>query len=498
MKRLMLMVILIVGAITFSVSAEDIERQVELSKPVKSVIFVCAFKNEPIGEVLLRSPDGSIYDSSSEEYSIEDNNIYFVISKPAVGTWSMVLRGINEQDVKLSLLEHEDGFHINSFNVSSASGDTVRVEFVIKGSIDSYIIEIYAAQDKEYLNGKLLFETSVNKSGGIEIPTTELSPGSYYFYMKVTDSNGVIDYKHFDNPVSINNSAILPAVPSIKTSIINNTFYAEWNAVDHPDVTEYKVMVFKQGELKPIYEDTVGKDEELKYYSDEFDPEENIEIGVAAVGLNGVTGEFKRTPIAFKLLDTLKLDVTWPEGDVINTGTLLIPITFDKPNAVSIFQDDSFIKEGIMESGAVKLELEDGKHKLGFVVEDPNGNIKSVGKTFVIDTVGPQLQLYDEYDALKTNRASIRIDGNTEAGVQFYINDNKYEVDENGEFDINYKLGLFKNELTFKCMDEAGNENISKKIIYRNLSVSQFYPYILLVSGLGAVLLLGYIYKIKK
>lgn len=498
MKKLLAFVLIIALLLVQVTFADDIKSGIKLTKNTSMTTFLCSFNTEVYGEVILEAPNGNIYDKNSPEYSIEKKTIGFTITNPALGEWSFILRGIKEQDVNLTLMEYADVFHIDTLTVAAAENDTVKASYQIESGDGGYHIELYASQSKDSFNGVKVYEAAGGNSGEIVASIKTLSPGSYYFYIKATDQEGIDDYKYFDKLINVKSSTALPELSNIKVNVINHTFNLTWDPLEHSSLNFYKVLVYEQGGISPLYEEVISKDGELEYFSENLDTTKKLEVAVAGVSYEDVTGNYKRLPIQFNQLDNLRLDVQWPEGEYINSKRLLIPISFDKPNKVAVFHNDNFIKENIDQSGTYIIDLEDGQHKLGFVIEDPRGNIKSAEKTYYIDSSAPQITFFESYDEIKTVKQSIRIEGVTEAGARLLINDSEYQVGDEGYFDIQHKLKIGSNKLTIKAIDEAGNINMTEKVVIRNFDLAQLYPHMLLVAFLGVAVVLAYLYYTKK
>lgn len=88
----------------------------------------------------------------------------------------------------------------------------------------------------------------------------------------------------------------------------------------------------------------------------------------------------------------------------------------------------------------------------------------------IYDSEKPQLNISEPEDGknIQGGDKKVKIAGNTEAGVQVFINDSQTIVDKDGNFTMEQTLNDGDNNFNIKALDKASNyTEISRRVVYQ-------------------------------
>jgi hypothetical protein len=111
----------------------------------------------------------------------------------------------------------------------------------------------------------------------------------------------------------------------------------------------------------------------------------------------------------------------------------------------------------------IDISLQEEENKLRFYAIDAAGNESDTSRTYsiVYDAVAPTIELESPQDGqqfeLRKNQ-TITVKGTTEANAKVYLNDRLIFARSDGSFSTTHQLQEGDNQLTFRAVDEAGNE----------------------------------------
>jgi hypothetical protein len=159
------------------------------------------------------------------------------------------------------------------------------------------------------------------------------------------------------------------------------------------------------------------------------------------------------------VVDTvISLDVAQPaDGAYIDNNTVTVSGTAEPFSNVSVGSNLTVVEsDGAFEFA---LNLSDGPHDIAVTAHDAAGNLRTVARHIVVDTVVPALVLDNPANGTATSSASILFAGRTEPGAKLLIGGLQYFPDRNGSFSAMVPLVEGSNRLEVRSSDAAGNFN---------------------------------------
>lgn len=165
--------------------------------------------------------------------------------------------------------------------------------------------------------------------------------------------------------------------------------------------------------------------------------------------------------IPFEATNTAKIDI---KGYGTPGSRVAIFLDDEKIDTVDVSEDGSF------EVKDISLSL--GSNNIYGISIDEKDQESLPSKTFKItfDNEKPSLNLAEPEDGKKIQGGDkkVKFRGNTEVGIQVYINDSQMILDKDGNFQTELSLNDGDNNFTIKATDPAGNSTeIARKIIYQ-------------------------------
>ena len=101
---------------------------------------------------------------------------------------------------------------------------------------------------------------------------------------------------------------------------------------------------------------------------------------------------------------------------------------------------------------------EDGNNEIKVYIVDENGNMRSTSRSYILDTVAPELTLAEEYDNMETYDSTYTITGTCVNYDTFQINGEDIDVTTDGTFSFDATLHEGTNTIVLTATDVAGNE----------------------------------------
>lgn len=164
--------------------------------------------------------------------------------------------------------------------------------------------------------------------------------------------------------------------------------------------------------------------------------------------------------IPYEATKTAQINIT---GYGSPNSKVAIYLDDDKKNTVDVSTDGAF------EFKNISLVL--GTNNIfGKSIDDKNfESLPSKKFQITYDNVSPSLNISEPEDGKKIQGGDkkIKIAGNTEPGVQVFVNDSQVIVDRSGNFSLELPLNEGDNDFNIKAQDTALNfTEISRKVIY--------------------------------
>ena len=181
--------------------------------------------------------------------------------------------------------------------------------------------------------------------------------------------------------------------------------------------------------------------------------------------------------------DFVAKDVLPPQQPQINAPAAAVNSNqikfqgFTEPQAeVTLLQDKREKQTTIAnETGAFSFDvkLTEGDQVLAALAVDKAGNKSALSKEYVVilDTKIPEdlkLSLSEGItEVIGKDKAAYKIDGVTEPKAKVYINGRMVLPNKDGEFSTLFQLQPGENSITFKVVDQGGNEyQVERKVVF--------------------------------
>lgn len=149
---------------------------------------------------------------------------------------------------------------------------------------------------------------------------------------------------------------------------------------------------------------------------------------------------------------------------------------YSNPNSkVKIFVDDKEVKTvDVLADGsflAKEIELSLGTNTIfaKSIDEEEKESLNSKAFKIILDSEKPPLNVSEPEDNKNvTGERRLKIAGETEPGVQVFVNGIQAIVNKNGKFSLDVQLNDGENNFTIKAIDKASNsEEISRRVVFQ-------------------------------
>jgi hypothetical protein len=491
-----IMTILIVFLIEAPVYAVEKNAELDINENINKAVFSISWE-KGTGSVELIDPQGTIYNKESlkDAYVEKDKGVFIFLSQPALGKWQVKVKGQDPGKILVEVSEFQDLIKIDSFTVEGAGdNENFNITWSISNVSSNIEFTVFADKDNSGDDGIEVYSFYGESSGSRTIKVDNLSYGDYYFYLRARASDKTFDTMYCTNPLPVINSSLPAKVENITASLEDDMIKIKWEKATDYNVKSYRVMFFEKGAKSPYYfYDT----EELEFESI-IEDVSNREFAVAALNGNDIYGAYERLSIDEKLINNLKAEVTFPEGEVQNTQRLIIEINFQQGLKAAIRDGETVLKDNITKSGRYILNLNEGNHQIVVTIQDDKGNIKNYSKSYYIDTYAPQLNLTKDYDGIKTTASYITLAGDIEPNAKLYINDKEVEKSDTGVFSHKMKLAFGKNKVSIKAIDPAGNQSSFEGTITRAIGADFIRLVIFFIIIALSIVFIVFLYNKKK
>lgn len=365
----------------FASFAASKEQEVNIVEKMVNAVFEVAWDKEGTAEVVLVAPSGTEMNAASlgDKYVKKGKSIAIIIAEPAQGKWKVRISGEGLGKVKISLSEFSELIQLNKLNAGLQADGTALFSWEAVNCEENISVSVFADEDNKGFDGIKLTELYANRAGNASVNLNSLSTGSYYFYLKVKDSNEVEDELYTEKVFDYVNPNAPKLIPGVKATLVNDSVRVVWSKPHDDSIKSYKVIFFKQGSGSPVYTYFTENADTLEYLSEPFE-EKKLEAAVAAVNSNGLSGEYKKLEVDLNRLDAIGAEVEFPDKDVLNVHNLVLPVKLDNGLKSSLYVNDKLMVENAEKSGSFAVELSDGANLVEVEVCDAAGNIKTFDK----------------------------------------------------------------------------------------------------------------------
>ena len=268
-----------------------------------------------------------------------NNEVIVVVPQPGIGTWTVKVDTTLFRNVTISPM-YFDNVPQGVF-VSPATVDTLETEIMVKfnDTNDTLAVSIFVDDDLEEFNGTPIADFKIMNNANIKFTykPTNLKPGNYYFYYRLSDGSNIPSYQYAAGSLVIPSGKIA-APTGVKNEVNENNLTIYWDAPDSTEVDYVNIELLDQFTgIKSVYDipaDTFMVIDSLKFSRNYTYSVQNMNFSgsisnavqgkifmLAASGNNVPVWNMKNDQIyeVFET-DTLKLniDVSDPDGDALS------------------------------------------------------------------------------------------------------------------------------------------------------------------------------------
>lgn len=420
--------------------------------------------------VTITSPDGTVYSTEqTPEAHCGEGLIVFNVGAAAPGNWVVSITGEGLGTVSVDSGELPGSMEIESFAVEMRGGKAY-ASWKILDCPESMQLQVYADTDTDGYDGQEVASFTAGAEGEQEISLGGLDGGRYHFYLYVRGEQGIFTRKYAEESLLWFEDSASQELSGVKARMLDGDVFLTWGEVNED--SSYRVMVFAPDNGGLLHDEIVEADTSFLWTLPE-----QYDGAQAAVALweNGRTGRFTEYPLQRSAQP--EATITFPEKDVVNTKTVLVPVEFTGEYTVSAALNGELLVEG-GKSGQYRVDMKEGDNILVFYLEDPAGNLFSYVKSLQVDTVPPQLSIQRDLDGLSTPDSWVYLEGHSEQGAQLLLNGQPVSM-ISGYFQVRCDLGLGDNQITLTAQDAAGNQAQYTAVVSRTAQGSNIMYWII-------------------
>lgn len=467
-------------------SAKTGEYEIRLDEDKKNYVFSIVWENsDQQADVVITSPSGKRYNlENMPQAQAGDGELMFWFASAEKGTWKVAITGEGLGTVTLDSGVMPGRMDIASFTVQ-ISGDKGTASWDIRDSEDNLRLEIWAADDPVSYGGKRLSTVRGEKTGQCEFSLSSLESGDYYLYLKAVGTGDIFACRYWDERISWRRADSLPKLDDVQARMLDEEVWLSWK--ENAEASAYRIRLYDAATGELLTDESVEKGE-TQWFGELPESMTSIEATVAATRW-GNTGDFERHKVTRGKFDGVT--VTFPEGDLFNTKTVYVQVTFTGDYTVSAALNGNMVAQDSDKAGDYRVDMDEGDNRVSFYVTDPVGNIRSFGKDLYVDVTAPQLSILRDLNGQSTSEGEVYLEGHTEGGAILTLNGKTVET-QNGYFSVRCPLSVGKNRLELLAIDAAGNQSSYNAVVERPWFSAQILLWILCIAA-GVALLTVYL-----
>ena len=436
-----------------------------------SRVFQITWPNtEQQASVTITSPDGTVYSTEqTPEAHCGEGLIVFNVGAAAEGDWVVSITGENLGTVSVDSGELPGSMEIESFAVEMREGKAY-ASWKIVDCPESMQLQVYADADTDGYDGQEVASFTAGAEGEQEISLGSLDSGRYHFYLYVRGEQGIFTRKYADASLAWFQDSAAQELSGVNARMLDGDVFLTWEGVNED--SSYRVMVYAPDNGGLLHDEIVEAETSFLWTLPE---EYNGAQAAVALWENGRTGRFTEYPI--QRTARPEATIAFPEKDVVNTKTILVPVEFTGEYTVSAaLNGELLVEDG--KAAQYRVDMKEGDNTLVFYLKDPAGNLFSYIKSLQVDTVPPQLSVQRDLDGLRTSDGWVYLEGHSEQGAQLLLNGEPVSM-ISGYFQVRCDLGLGDNQITLTAQDAAGNQTQYTAVVSRTAQASDLMFWII-------------------
>lgn len=462
--------VIIAGSLIFPSAAEEAVL-FDLSRERNMAITVM-YDTEP-PEVSFIAPDGTEYGDEAISdgdmaFSDSGNALYFRIPNAMAGEWTIVYDKGKNTELEVGYAPYAEGISIDSFTFTEGDADDeLDTTFTVSYGEDEYFDYIISAVITE--NGRVAGERQLrtgraeaNEERKLTVDIGDLaSHDSYELKLEVyMDIGGaeIFDTYIADGTFSYKNSSTPKPIEGFVTEVgvTENYIRLDWSETS-VYCDGYIVAIFADDGAEPVYS--------AEFESNVTSTEVLVDTSVSELraeiyykNSRGMISEAAVKTIDMKMASALTLTC----DEVTSASEARVDYDFSSfgEKIRTVIDVNGKIEEVLPEgAGSFSVNLDEGENDIAITWHVSEDLSFTAGAEVYSDRHAPVLLLYEATGDIKTDDGSFILTGSTEAGCTVTVNGETAEVDEDGLFSIELKLGDGENEFTVTATSPVGNSS---------------------------------------
>jgi hypothetical protein len=191
----------------------------------------------------LRITKHSTYPGISYQKLVEAKLAFYIIKQPEGGLWTFVVpneNSIGKARCSVAIYENGPSFHFRK--VTPLGGNTIRIEWSQSGGKETKIDLLYGSCSGTEAKRLIASSRSIG-SGRLEWlwDTSQVQPGQYYIYARITDTTSPPIVLRYDKPMKIGPSIGINPPQNIQVRLRNSQVHVIWTHANSSQVEYYKL-----------------------------------------------------------------------------------------------------------------------------------------------------------------------------------------------------------------------------------------------------------------
>ena len=458
----------------------------------------------------------SVTESSKNiQLAIHEQWALIQVNNPAAGDWQIAVDKKSNTEVSWELMSITENIWIQYINVAPADNGTVTVTYLAERGDDRISFDYELALTTANSSGSTVVKTGRAVTG--EESTILLNMKAYTSYdqyvLRMTVTADVGDTTLFDEYESAPFAYVNPNTPDapkgidIRVDNENRELEFDWKNHKSSRFDSFYLEVFADGQDEPIY---YGEFEYKDNYFSTFIPND---LDNLTVKFYGREGKLLSEPITRSVLlgDSSYLQILTQSPTASSQAQIKMNLPDQTELTVTVGENTfTFLSDG--KENTVAVGLSNGTN-LVTAKATVDGIEYRAERRIYKDGFGPQITFHEPYDGKTFHDNTITLIGNVEGAVNLFLNDEPFEINEYGDFEVSVTLEPGENIAEFVAEDAVGNRTALPITLYypeaaaatqegntpntTKFNVMQFLP-LFIALGVSVVLLIVMLVLVKR
>lgn len=428
-------------------------------------------------KISIVSPSGRIIspEEDSEDVTVfsTDAGLYIIIKDAEQGQWVLNYDKGSNDSISASVDKYETPIWITQFDILSIENDLLICEFLADHMEDtSYNYTISLATENEGGSTREL-KNGYGRANEIVSASIDISDVNTYdgYYLQLNINYFKSDLEYFDiaysEPFKYVNSKFVEPLKGLDVTVYPEYNNININWAEHIPHGTKQLYVIVEADGNEIYSAPYNPQEYDEFTLQYEEEVKAVELGITIQDSYGIISEPFYKTVGVEKGDN-DFQLSFPQQLLTNSYQW----AFGYRNAVNQ-QIDITINEKVqslvLEGSGDKYFILDGENNnLIIAYVDSQGTGYEYQLIANVDSIPPQLKIFENLDGSNTTNDSVVVTGKTDVGAIITINDTLVEIDEGGMFIHTQPLILGPNDIIIASVDEVGNITSYTGSVLRN------------------------------